>query len=155
MSAARQQPSPDLNPTARTETPGPVSLPALAAALRRSERRAQLAAPWSAMVRYDPLVPMYRIPVGAPEEEATAAAHVLLAIADRLRRLTTAYHEWQQFDASAFFDLSDAQSARLVHISERVTTVHVTFYADQLLPSFAQAASFWQQEFRQIGRAHV
>lgn len=145
--ARRPQPAhsrPENNPAVA----GPASLPALAAALRRSDRREHLPAPWHSLMRYDPLAPMYRIPAGAVEAEAGAAVHVLLAVADRLRRLTTAYGEWEQFDASAFFDLSHARTERLVHIAERVTTVHVTVYTDQLLPAFAKAAAYWQQEFR-------
>lgn len=148
MSAARRIAATLENRLQRTPTPALASLPALAAAIRRSDRRADLPTPWAALVRYDPLVPMYRIPPGTPDSEAAVAAQVLLAIADRLRRLTTAYAQWQQFDAPAFFDLSVEQTARLVRIVERVTSVNVTIYMDQLLPSFAAAASLWQLEFR-------
>lgn len=132
----------------RTPVPALASLPALATALRHRDHRQELPTPWATLVRYDPLVPMYRIPPGSPEAEAAAASQVLPVVADRLRRLTTAYAEWHEFDAPAFFDLSVAQTLRLVRIVERVTTVHVTFYADQLLPSFAAAVAYWQQEFR-------
>src|SRR4029079_18100240 len=82
------------------------------------------------------LVPMYQVPDGADGEEAVAAAHVVSAISERLRRLATAYAEWDTFDAPAYFDLSEAHSADMVRLVERVSTVHVVFFADLLLPSF-------------------
>lgn len=126
-----------------------VSTPSLATALRRTQRRLALPEPPPAPPPRDPLVQMYRIPAGAdPASEAHAAAHVLLAVAERLRRLAAAYGEWESFDVQAYFDLSASQAARLVHVAERVSTVHVTFYADLLLPAFRTAAAFWQTEFR-------
>jgi hypothetical protein len=129
----------------------------LAAALRRTHRRLELPEPLTTLLRRERLVQMYRIapgdavaadvPTGATTE-AQAAAHVLLAVAERLRRLAAAYGEWAEFDAEAYFDLSLAQTARLVHVVERVSTVHVVFYADQLLPTFQAAATCWQTEFR-------
>lgn len=124
------------------------STPALAAALRQSRRGRELPGSMQRVLAGDPLVQMYRVPAGTPDEEAQAAAHVLLAVADRLRRLSRAYGEWSQFDACAYFDLSEAQTARLVRVAERVTTVHVTFFADLLLPSFQVAESYWQEQFR-------
>lgn len=93
------------------------------------------------------LVPMYQIQQGDIAAEATAVAHVVVNIADRLRRLGDAYGEWQQFDAPAYFDLSQEQTARLVKVVERVSTVHVRFCADLLLPTFQETALFWQQTF--------
>lgn len=97
--------------------------------------------------RYNALVPMYQVSAGAVTAEAEAAAHVISNIAERLRRLSDAYGEWQQFDAPAYFDLSLKQTARLVKVSERVSTVHVRFCADLLLPAFQHAATFWQVRF--------
>ncbi|HXF64578.1 MAG TPA: hypothetical protein VNK95_23305, partial [Caldilineaceae bacterium] len=128
------------------------STPGLAAALRQSHRRLELPGSFRSLLRGDPLVQMYRIPVGQGEnavaEEARAAAHVLLAVADRLRRLSSAYGEWRDFDASAYFDLSYPQTARLVRVVERVNSVHVTFFADLLLPAFQSAESFWLETYR-------
>jgi hypothetical protein len=99
----------------------------------------------------DGLVQMYRISSGQTTtvgEEAQAAAHVLVAVADRLRRLSSAYGEWGRFDAEAYFDLSEAQATRLVRVVERVSTVHVTFFADLLLPAYQAAEVFWQESYR-------
>ncbi len=136
--------------------PEPVALssaPALAAALRRTHRRLELAIPVRLLLRHDPLVQMYRVLPSATGEdeiaaEAHAAAQTLMAVAERLRRLRTAYGAWRRFDASAYFDLSTAQTARLVRVEERVTMVHVVFWADALLPSFQRAEAFWQDDFR-------
>jgi hypothetical protein len=56
-----------------------------------------------------------------------------------------AYGEWQDFDAPAYFDLSVKQAAHLVRLVERVSTVHVAFFVDPLLPTFARAAAFWAE----------
>ncbi|MCC6166224.1 MAG: hypothetical protein IT329_03260 [Caldilineaceae bacterium] len=124
------------------------STPALGAALRQGGRGRELPGPMRSVLRGDPPVQMYRIPAGTVDEEAQAAAHVMLAVADRLRRLRSAYGEWRQFDACAYFDLTEAQAARLVRVVERVTTMHVTFFADLLLPSFQTAEAFWQERYR-------
>jgi hypothetical protein len=135
------------------------SAPGLAAVLRRSHRWLELPSPLRTLLRGDPLVQMYRVPAEhgetllPVEEEAQAAAHVLLAVADRLRRLSNAYGEWREFDPSAYFDLTDPQAARLVRVVERVTTVHVTFFADLLLPSFQVAEAYWQEQYRRHYRA--
>jgi hypothetical protein len=91
----------------------------------------------------DPLVPVYDVAGSCVEEEAASAARVLEDVGERLRRLHAAYGEWQEFDAGAYFDLSHAQTRRLVRVSERATTVHVTFFADLLLPSFRSAEHCW------------
>ena len=118
------------------------------------------------MARGEALVPLYRISnpnISNPnisqhhasqhhvshgvEQEAEATAYMVSNIAERLRRLGTAYGEWDKFDAPAYFDLSIAQTAQLVKLIERVNTVHVTFFVDLLLPSFQQAAAWWAQKF--------
>lgn len=104
-------------------------------------------APADGFARPDRLAPMYHIPAKGAEEEATAAAHVVGEVAERLRRLTAAYGEWDHFDAPAYFDLSCEQTAALVKIVERVSTVHVVFFCDLLLPTFRTAASFWGERF--------
>jgi hypothetical protein len=141
------------------------STPALAAALRQSHRRLELPAPFRSLLAGDPLVQMYRVPPpslgrsklngNAPfltevgiDEEAQAAAHMLLAVADRLRRLNGAYGEWRRFDASAYFDLPDLLAERLVRVVERVSTVHAIFFADLLLPAFQTAEAFWLERYR-------
>lgn len=128
------------------------STPGLAAALRQSHRRLELPGAFRSLLRGAPLVQMYRIPPSQGEnavaEEAQAAAHVLLAVADRLRRLSSAYGEWRDFDASAYFDLSDPQADRLVRVVERVSSVHVVFFADLLLPAFQSAEAFWLETYR-------
>jgi hypothetical protein len=128
------------------------SAPALAALLRQSDRRLELPSPLARLLHGDPLVQMYRVPAGngedAPGSEAQAAAHVLLAVADRLRRLAAAYGEWSHFDPSAYFDLTDGQAGRFLRIVERVTTVHVIFYADLLLPAYQRAEAHLLEHYR-------
>ncbi len=75
---------------------------------------------------HDSVVPMYEVSGQSSAEEAASAVQALEDISDRLRRLHGAYGEWRQFDAGAYFDLSHAQTRRLVRVSERVSTVHVT-----------------------------
>lgn len=136
---------------------GIVSAPALAAAIRRTHKRMELPGAMRPFLRRNSVVPMYHVSAGpdgvqpsvqSVQHEAQSAATMLMAVAERLRRLRAAYGAWRDFDAPAYFDLTEAQSDRLVQISERVTMVHVTFYADALLPSFQQAEAFWQETFR-------
>ena len=131
------------------------SVPALATALRSMDDRFVAPARQS-IGRGEVLVPLYRInnaSVGHPsvgyrvEQEAEATAYVVSNTADRLRRLGTAYGEWDTFDAPAYFDLSVAQTEQLVKLVERVNTVHVTFLIDLLLPSFQRAVAWWAEEF--------
>jgi hypothetical protein len=94
------------------------------------------------------LAPMYRVNGGnRGSSEVDSAAHVLSEIVDRMRRLHGAYGEWAHFDGPAYFDLSLAQAACLLRVTERVTMVHVTFYADLLLPSFQQLLAYWSATF--------
>lgn len=94
------------------------------------------------------LAPMYRVNGGNRDgSEVEAAAHVVSEVVDRMRRLSDAYGEWAHFDSPAYFDLSSSQAACLLRVSERVTTVHVTFYADLLLPSFQQLLAYWSETF--------
>jgi hypothetical protein len=105
------------------------------------------------LLRHNQVVQMYQVSAGAAgdesvQHEAHSAAHMLMSVSERLRRLRAAYGAWRHFDACAYFDLTEAQAARLVQVSERVTVVHVVFYADALLPSFQRAEAFWQESFR-------
>jgi len=115
-----------------------LSTPALAAALR-TLGRAPLPPPLVLEPRQ--LSPMYRMTAGDVEQEATAAAHLAAEVAERLRRLSAAYGEWDQFEPGPYFDLQPEQAALLVHVAERVSTVHVSFYVDALLPSFQAAVT--------------
>ena len=121
------------------------STPALAAALRTVASSPFLAEP-IASTRLD-LVPMYRISKSNEGTESEAASRTIGEILDRLWRLTDAYGEWQSFDMPAYFDLTESQTARLVRISERVSTVHVIFYIDLLLPTFQQTLHRWANQF--------
>jgi hypothetical protein len=47
----------------------------------------------------------------------------------------------------AYFDLTSAQTASLLYLRERVSTVHVRFAVDALLPSFQQALRFWDGQY--------
>ena len=82
------------------------------------------------------LTPMYRLAATTPAVEATAAARLVGDVAARLQRLRLAYGAWEQFEPEPYFDLMPVHTAQLVHVVERVSTVHVTFFVDALLPSF-------------------
>lgn len=118
----------------------------MAAAIRETHVRAWPTSS-SENLRQHVLSSFYMIQAKSEDAEARAAAHLVSEVAERLRRLGDAYGEWNPFDASAYFDLTDAQTARLVHIEERVNTVHVAFFVDPLLPSFYKAESFWANHF--------
>ena len=90
---------------------------------------------------------MYQVHSGDIESEARQAAGVIERVIDRIQRLGTAYGEWLDFDAGAYFDLHPASVTRLVRISERVNTVHINFYADLLLPAFCELAQFFTTDF--------
>ena len=79
---------------------------------------------------------MYRLVAGSVADEAHAAAQLVNEVGERMRRLAGAYGEWHLFEPGPYFDLSPAQVARLIHLSERVATVHAVFYVDPLLPAF-------------------
>jgi hypothetical protein len=121
------------------------SMPGLAAALRTLDRTRFTVVDGNE--RRDPLVPMYQVRNGTVADEAAAIAHVASHVTERLRRLAAAYGEWSIFDAPAYFDLSVAQTEQLVKVVERVTTVHVTFFVDQLLPTYGATAGFWADTF--------
>ncbi|CAN5556572.1 hypothetical protein BH10CHL1_BH10CHL1_23790 [soil metagenome] len=127
-------------------TPTLSSAPALGTALRNLGNPT-FAPAGQRVPRSEIVVPMYRINNHTVEQEAETAAYVVSNAAERLRRLSAAYAQWDKFDAPAYFDLSKTQTAQLVKLVERVNTVHVTFFADLLLPSFQQAVDFWAQEF--------
>ncbi|MBX3015418.1 MAG: hypothetical protein KF832_28115 [Caldilineaceae bacterium] len=121
------------------------SVPAFAAALRTmTPTHFALCQPWQTPSE---LVPMYRISRPNGNGEVEAASRVIGEVIERMRRLNAAYGEWQQFDIPAYFDLTVAQAACLVRIRERVSTVHIIFYADLLLPSFQQLLHYWSQTF--------
>ena len=85
------------------------------------------------------LTPMYRVQHGELDQEAISAARLVSDLAERLRRLAGAYGEWQEFEVEPYFDLYGEQAELLVRVSERVSTVHITFFVDALLPSFQAA----------------
>lgn len=122
------------------------SLPALAAAVRTTGRQPFQSVP-APVLRDRAIVPMYRVSNHLHEREVHDAAQTLDSITDRLRRLAAAYGEWRTFDAGAYFDLTEAQTAALVRVVERVSTVHVTFCADLLLPTFRRAVDYWAGHF--------
>ena len=97
------------------------------------------------------LVPVYRIENGLSPHAGATEAHLAVqtveTITDRLHRLTDAYGAWRHFEAGAYFDLTREQAAYLVRVTERVSTVHVDFFADLLLPSFQRAVTFWAGQF--------
>lgn len=112
-----------------------LSTPALAATLRTL---GYVSSPPPAPAVLEPhlLTPMYRISGGSVQQEAAAAAHLASDLAKRLRRLAAAYGEWRTFEPEPYFDLYGEPAQLLVRLAERVSTVHVTFYVDALLPWF-------------------
>jgi len=116
------------------------SAPALLIAWRQQNRGA-LPMATAALLELSDLVPMYRVDGETALTEAATAAHLASDLAERLRRLASAYGEWDLFEPAPYFDLLPAQAAQIVRIVERVSTVHVTFFADLLLPSFQTLAS--------------
>ncbi len=122
-----------------------LSAPALAVALRAlAPDRFQL--PPAAALNDRWLPPMYRVRSDDDEAQVESATRMIGEIVERLRRLTGAYSEWHDFDAPAYFDLPAASTATLVRVVERVSTVHVLFYTDPLLPAFQTALNFWASE---------
>jgi hypothetical protein len=112
-----------------------VSAPALAAVLRNPERAPQVTIfPPDFTPRA--VAPMYRVAEHSGQQEGQDAAQLAAEIAERLRRLRTAYGEWPLFEPGPYFDLTAPQAASLVRVVERVATVHVIFFVDALLPSF-------------------
>jgi hypothetical protein len=132
---------------------GLASIPALAAALRNPQLSG-LEPPASSALDsqsgQDRLVPMYCVlPTGPePAAEAVAAAQIIGPIGERLRRLPAAYGEWDEFDADAFFDLHPSHRVHLIQMSERVTSVHLSFFVDLLLPSFRAAVDYFVHCFQ-------
>ncbi len=122
------------------------SVPGMAAAIRLTHRH-RLPASAAGKLTADSLVETYRISTGDWQEEVDSAVHVIGTIADRLRRLATAYGQWGVFDRNAFFDMQPTQASLLLRLSERVSTVHAIFYADLLLPSFQRVEQYWVEEF--------
>jgi hypothetical protein len=126
-----------------------VSAPALAAALRTVDQLSGGA--FQPVLRLDELVTMYRIEPGAGE--VASALHVISDVGERLRRLGAAYGEWQRFEPEPYFDLRPHQAAELLHISERVATVHAACFFDALLPSFQAALAYFLDDFVPARRA--
>ena len=122
------------------------SLPALAARMRRIDTCA-LPASYTDVFNTRPLSPAYLVQNHFGAREVQTAVTTIAQVADKLRRMARAYGEWQEFDIPAFFDLWPEHAPRLVLVEERVSTVNVTFYADQLLPSFQRAEQYWAEEF--------
>lgn len=122
------------------------SVPGFVAAVRRSDH-GKLPISSTSQLLAQPLVPFYQLDGGDLEKESSTAAHTIANVTDKLRRVASAYGEWQRFDAPAFFDLYPAQVTLLLHVAERVSTVHISFYADLLLPSFQRMEQYWADEF--------
>lgn len=117
------------------------STPALAAALRLMNQQRQFQP--ITLPKARDLSPMYRVHGGGVDTEAHNVARMVGEVAERMRRLSAAYGEWQDFDTPAYFDLPTDFSDKIVRIVERVSTVHIRFYIDPLLPSFQKASHFW------------
>lgn len=122
------------------------SVPALAAKMRQIDICA-LPASYTEIFNKRSLSPAYLVQNRVGTREVQTAVTTIAQVADKLRRMSRAYGEWQEFDIPAFFDLWPEHVPHLVHVKERVSTVNVTFFADLLLPSFQRAEQYWAQEF--------
>jgi hypothetical protein len=96
-------------------------------------------------LRQRELVAMYRIDGASPAAESAATIQVIAELTERMRRLAEAYGEWREFDSNAYFDLTPAQTQSLLYLRERVSTVHLRFDVDVLLPSFQRAVRYWDE----------
>jgi len=123
-----------------------LSAPALAVALRTLDG-SRYRLPPALALNERLLPPMYRVRGENAAVEIESATRMIGEIVERLRRLTGAYGEWRDFDVPAYFDLPAASAATLVRVVERVSTVHVLFYTDPLLPTFQRASNFWAAAF--------
>lgn len=119
-------------------------MPALALALHRWRQRVS-PPPVDEALKPPALAPMYRLSAGSVAEEARTAAQLTAEVAERMRRLTRAYGEWRVFEPGPYFDLTPRQVELLTHIVERVSTVHVVFHIDVLLPAFQAVQNYAAQ----------
>ena len=122
------------------------SVPALAAKMRQIDTCA-MPVSYTEIFNRRSLSPAYLVQNHVGAREVQTAVTTIAQIADKLRRMSRAYGEWQEFDVPAFFDLWPEHAPHLVHVEERVSTVNVTFFADLLLPSFQRAEQYWAREF--------
>lgn len=122
------------------------SVPALAAAIRTTGHDL-FALPAGRSLAYHALAPMYGVRAISTASEVGDAVRLIEQVAERLRRLADAFGAWRNFDAGAYFDLTERQVQALVRVTERVNTVHVIFRIDLLLPSFRTAAAYWAGHF--------
>lgn len=122
------------------------SVPVLAAAIRTTGHNV-FALPTGIPLNDHTLVPMYRVRNTSLENEVSDAIQLIEQITERLRRLANAYGAWPEFDASPYFDLTEKQAQALVKVTERVSTVHVLFRTDLLLPAFRRASAYWAGHF--------
>lgn len=122
------------------------SLPALGAALRQMNANFVYFSTIPLPARHT-IPPMYQVRAGIDDEECEAAVRLVGEVTERMRRLMTAYGEWREFDVPAYFDLPTDFSEQLVRVVERVSTVHIIFFTDLLIPSFQQAVQLWETHF--------
>ncbi|MYH61391.1 MAG: hypothetical protein F4148_06390, partial [Caldilineaceae bacterium SB0675_bin_29] len=118
------------------------SVPALAAEMRQIDTCA-LPAPYTEIFNTRSLSPAYLVQNHVGAREVQTAVTTIAQAADKLRRMSRAYGEWQEFDVPAFFDLWPEHAPHLVRVEERVSTVYVTFFAVLLVPTYQRAEPFW------------
>ncbi len=121
------------------------SAPALAAALRQMNS-GNVTFTAVSLPAQATLPPMYRMRNGGPTNEAEIASRLVGEVAERMRRLMAAYGEWHDFDVAAYFDLPREFAPEIVHVVERVSTVHISVFIDLLLPSFQRTIAYWETE---------
>ena len=125
----------------------PSSLPALAAAILRSDRLWHVRSD-GARFEAGGLTAAYNLDTGLPvEAQAERAAHLVAELARKLERLPDAFAWWPLFEPGPYFDLYSAQIHSFCRVEELRSVVRVRIYADLLLPAFRRAEHYFIQTF--------
>lgn len=125
----------------------PTSLPALAAAILRSDRLWHVRSD-GARFEAAGLTAAYNLDTGLPvEAQAERAAHLVADLARKLERLPDAFAWWPIFEPGAYFDLYSAQTHSFCRVEELRSLVRVRVYPDLLLPAFRRAESYFVTTF--------
>jgi hypothetical protein len=125
----------------------PASLPALAAAILRSDRLWRVRSHSARFEAADP-TPSYALSASlAPQEQAERAARLVTELARKMQRLPDAFASWPLFEPGPYFDLYADQVPGFCRIEETRHSVRVRIYADLLLPAFRRAERYFVEAF--------
>lgn len=125
----------------------PSSLPALAAAILRSDHWWRV---HSDGARFEAagLTPAYALETDlSADAQAERVAHMVSELARKMGRLPGAFAWWPVFEPGPYFDLYSAQTHRFCRVEELRSVVRVRIYADLLLPAFRTAERFFIETF--------